>query len=207
MEDGNNISPIQQYERSVRDFETRQGNDAKEINMTTKSKDGIVDKLRSRFNKINNNNVIGHSKLESKVRWISTERVCIGMAILMLISIGSFSWGISNNDQAEKKLAETNRQISETKSVVHGNHLENIPKNYSDWAAGESIKKKEAAEKDEADVFEKSEETVEGDVPAMPADKSEVVYDTYAERHLQYEEDLKMKAKESPIAFEIKKDK
>jgi hypothetical protein len=39
MDDKSNSSPIQQYEKSVSDFEIRQGKDAKEINMTMKSKD------------------------------------------------------------------------------------------------------------------------------------------------------------------------
>mgnify|MGYP003288575768 CR=1 FL=1 len=207
MYEKSNSSPIQEYEKSVSDFEIRQGKDAKEINMTMKSKNGLVDELKSRFKTPNNKNVIGHSKLENKVRWISTERVCVGVAIVMMIAIGSFSWGISNNEQAEKNLAETNRQMSKSKSAVHGNHLTNIPKDYSDWAAGASVKKQEVVKKQEIDDLELSNNTVVEDVPVIPNEKNVVVYDTYADRNHQYEEDLKLKAKESPIAFDIKEDK
>lgn len=207
MYEKSNSSPIQEYEKSVSDFEIRQGKEAKEINMTMKSKNGLVDELKSRFKTPNNKNVIGHSKLENKVRWISTERVCVGVAIVMMIVIGSFSWGISNNEQAEKNLAETNRQMSKSKSAVHGNHLTNIPKDYSDWAAGSSVKKQEVVKKQEIDDLELSNNTVVEDVPVIPNEKNVVVYDTYADRNHQYEEDLKLKAKESPIAFDIKEDK
>ena len=207
MDDKSNSSPIQQYEKSVSDFEIRQGKDAKEINMTMKSKDGLVDKLKNRFKERNNNTVAAHSSLENKVRWISTERVCVGVAIVMMIAIGSFGWGISNNEQAEKNLAETKRQISESKSAVHGNHLTNIPKDYSDWGAGESVKKQDEVKKQEIDVLDVSKNTVVETPSVIPNEKTVVVYDTYAERNHQYEEDLKLKAKESPIAFEIKEEK
>lgn len=207
MDDKSNSSPIQQYEKSVSDFEIRQGKDAKEINMTMKSKDGLVDKLKNRFKGRNNNTVAAHSSLENKVRWISTERVCVGVAIVMMIAIGSFGWGISNNEQAEKNLAETKRQISESKSAVHGNHLTNIPKDYSDWAAGESVKKQDEVKKQEIDVLDVSKNTVVETPSVIPNEKTVVVYDTYAVRNHQYEEDLKLKAKESPIAFEIKEEK
>ena len=85
--------------------------------------------------------------------------------------------------------------------------MTNIPKDYSDWAAGESVKKQDEVKKQEIDVLDESKNTVVETPSVIPNEKTVVVYDTYAERNHQYEEDLKLKAKESPIAFEIKEEK
>ena len=121
----------------------------------------------------------------------------------MLIAFTGFGWGISNNRQAEQRLEETNGRIKETKMAVQGNHLINIPKDYSAWAEGQDVNNKKEK------ILAKVETSVADDVNdvetvVVPAGEKSLVYDTYADRAHQRDEELRLKAKESPIAFEIK---
>lgn len=204
MDERERISPAQKYEESVRAFEDRQGRYAKETKMTSKSNDALIQKVKDLFKTENHNYIIGRNKLEDKVRWISMQRVYLGAGLVLAIAIGGFVWGISNNEQAEEKLKETKNKIKETKLAVQGNHLTNIPKDYSAWADEEASKHNKNRHLEKVvtalpveNVYEEGEDT-------EPADEKVLIYDTYAEREHQRVEDLRLKAKESPIAFELK---
>lgn len=193
----------ERYEQSVREFERIQGSGAKEINMTAKSKNGMFQKLKTKFKKDDNNYIIGRNGLEDRVKWISLQRVYLAAGLVLLIAFTGFGWGISNNRQAEQRLEETNGRIKETKMAVQGNHLINIPKDYSAWAEGQDVNNKKEK------ILAKVETSVADDVNdvetvVVPAGEKTLVYDTYADRAHQRDEELRLKAKESPIAFEIK---
>ena len=200
-------SSMEQFNKSIKDFESRQGKASKEINMKSKSTDGFLKSLGEKFRSVEYGNVIGHSFLEKNVIWISSKRVFVGVGLVMMIAIAGFCWGITNNEQAEKNLEATKKNLSESKSAVHGNHLINIPKDYSDLAESKSFKDKDQTKKDVSESLKDDFYSDAESEKSTSTSNQVIVYDTYADRAHQYEEDLKLKALESPIAFEIKADK
>ena len=200
-------SSMEQFNKSIKDFESRQGKASKEINMKSKSTDGFLKSLGEKFRSVEYGNVIGHSLLEKNVIWISSKRVFVGVGLVMMIAIAGFCWGITNNEQAEKNLEATKKNLSESKSAVQGNHLINIPKDYSDLAESKSFKDKGQTKKDVGESLKDDYYVVAESEKSTSTSNPVIVYDTYADRAHQYEEDLKLKALESPIAFEIKEDK
>lgn len=198
------LTRMELYEKSVSDFEAKQF-DAKKTDMKSRNESSLLDKIKSILPSREENGMMACSRLVDKVTSISFKKVCFCMLGVIVIIVGAFFYGIGRDDAVAKKADGTNPAVSISKGAVKGNHLSGLPRDYTEGAGWQTADEKKGSLPVTLEVQEPPEvsELLEEETPAVPVNEVRI-NDTYAERYRQYEEDLRLKAKESPIAFELK---
>lgn len=204
MEQDKPLTRREAYEKSVRDFEAVQ-NEPKKTDMKNKYMPGLLDSARRLFNRQPENGTIAHSVHEEKVVSISFVKVCAFLVVGIIGLLVMINSGVDDKNEAEKKFKEREASEMSAKGAVKGNHLMGLPRDYAERADWQIVADAKEAVPEKADTTEEPEEKLELEYkePDLPVNEVRI-HDTYAEREWQYEEELRLKAKESPIGFEIK---
>lgn len=219
-----NKKELEEYQKTASNFNKTHGATANETNMTHKQKKTFMGsaskffkKLREsekKENKAENIPIQSESSLANKIISLDHKVLVIsGLIIVGLFGIATF-WGLSSDNtiKSDNDKAKTSSKLG--KDAVQGNHLVNVPRDYSSLAEEEAKKKAEADKERNKDFLHPKKtsdimrEPVKApDVPSYEP-RSNTVPDKVRDRHFrEYENylELQQKAKESPIRFELDK--
>lgn len=213
-----------EYEKSAKNFEELQGASAKEIDMKDKSKKTFFGSVKNVFNKHfykiekcpEKKEIALKSESSQSKKIVSLDHKTLVVAVLVLVFImgGSLIWGLSKESSMKASKEETKTSSNLSKDAVTGNHLVNVPRDYTSLAEEESKRKAEADKKRNRDFLhpEKTSDVMRAPVKAPEVPSYEPAKTTVPskirDRHFrEYENylELQQKAKESPIRFELDK--
>lgn len=219
-----NKKELEEYQKSASIYNKAHGATANETNMTHKQKKTFIGSATKFFKKLKKSskkeNVAENIQIKSESNLtkgiISLDRRVLfiaGVLIAGIFGLATFLGMSSDNTiKSDKDKAKTSSSL--TKDAVQGNHLINVPRDYTSLAE-EEAKKKSAADKERNSDFlhpEKTSELMRKPVKAPEVPSYEpartTVPDKIRDRHFrEYENylELQQKAKESPIRFELDK--
>lgn len=179
---------IDAVDESVAQFKENHKDSAKVIDM---KKSTIKNKGKSILKAV--------TSLDIYVQQINSNKV-IGCAICLIIGavlFGTLYFGSSDTAPKEK--------ITTTKQAVQGDHLVDFPRDYEKLAEEEAARKAELEKEAEKRKFDEMFDTRKKVVETEPVpEKSQLVYERGRYQH-DPEYEMRLKALESPIGFEIGK--
>lgn len=183
-----------------------------------KKKEKNVEPLETEDNAEQKDNFDGDTDNDVKVlrkeepSWKGLKRKYIYYALMGICAITMFAVITGLEDDKKRAQEAEQRKITEVRDskAVSGEHLLNIPKDYKEQAELEAKKKRDEermkammeADKKPAEK-EKVEAPVTPQVPPQPYQRHEL---TPAEKAELMRIEMKMKALESPIGFELKEE-
>lgn len=151
-------------------------------------------------------------KEEPKWRGLKRKYIYYGLMLVCLTTVFAIMTGLEDDKKrAEQEKARRVTEIKDSKAVA-GEHLLNIPKDYKEHAELEAKKKAELErmkakmeedKKPEAKAKEKVDVPTNPQVPPQPSYRHEL---TPAEKAELMRIEMKKKALESPIGFELKEE-
>ena len=159
----------------------------------------VIDMKRSQIKDKGVNIFKAVSSLDINVQQINSRKVigCVLCLIIGSVLFGTLYFGSSDTAPKEK--------IATTKQAVQGDHLVDFPRDYEKLAEEEAARKaeleKEAEKRKFDEMFDTRKKVV--DTELVPK-KSELVYERERYQH-NPEYEMRLKALESPIGFEIGK--
>lgn len=145
--------------------------------------------------------------------WKGLKRKYIYYVLLLFIITTMYAMLTGLEDDKKAALEKEQRQANEVRDskAVTGDHLLNIPKNYTEQAEIETKKKAEAEKQKNLKETEKkqSEKKTDKQLPSSPQIPQQPIYNnryepTLAEKERLRKEELRQKAYESPIGFELR---
>lgn len=219
-----NKKELEEYQKSVSNYNKVHADTASETNMTSKQKKTFIGFATKFFKKLKKSskkeNVAENIQIKSESNLtkgiISLDRRVLfiaGVLIAGIFGLATFLGMSSDNTiKSDKDKAKTSSSL--TKDAVQGNHLVNVPRDYTSLAEEEAKKKAESDKERNRDFLhpEKTSELMRKPVKAPEVPSYEpaktTVPDKVRDRHFrEYENylELQQKAKESPIRFELDK--
>lgn len=167
---------------------------------------------KDKFDGDTSNDVKVLRKEEPAWKGLKRQYIYYAVGLIVLITMIALVTGLEDDKKRAQEAEQ--RKITEIKDskAISGDHLLNIPKDYKEHAEREAKKKRDEErlrEAMEADSKgKKSKEVIEApaapQVPPQPYQRHEL---TPAEKAELMRIEMKMKALESPIGFELKEEK